>query len=195
MNENAKKRKQPELVRTRLLDAAAKVAIDCGLRSLTLDLVAQRAGVSKGGLIHHFPSREALITAVFNKHLSAFQQSLAEFVARDNEPRGKFTRAFVKATTAQVERSPESSLFGAFALAMGNDPALSRLWYGWLEEELKKYPAEAASLTGRMVRYAADGIWLDVCTNGDVNTAEERQAVVDHLIGLTYTIGGEESGD
>ena len=36
-----------------------------GERSATLDTVAKRAGVSKGGLLYHFPNKEALIAATF----------------------------------------------------------------------------------------------------------------------------------
>jgi len=51
---------QPSL----LLAAANKVVVDRGVDALTLDAVACQAGVSKGGLLHHFPSKEALITAM-----------------------------------------------------------------------------------------------------------------------------------
>jgi len=35
-----------------------------GARHLTLDAVAREAGVSKGGLLYHFPSKEALLSAM-----------------------------------------------------------------------------------------------------------------------------------
>lgn len=50
--------------RTRLLDAAEAIVADRGVGALTLEAVAAEAGVSKGGLLHHYPSKEALLTAI-----------------------------------------------------------------------------------------------------------------------------------
>jgi hypothetical protein len=61
MNKNLGKKKQPQMVRLRILEAAAKVTVKRGLGGLTLELVAKEAGVSKGGLIHHYSSKSALI--------------------------------------------------------------------------------------------------------------------------------------
>jgi len=47
----------------RLLDAFEELLIDGGERSATLGAVAAAAGVSKGGLLYHFASKDALIEA------------------------------------------------------------------------------------------------------------------------------------
>jgi AcrR family transcriptional regulator len=47
--------------RTRLLDAARQILVEQGSGQLTLDAVAELAGVSKGGLLYHFPSKAALV--------------------------------------------------------------------------------------------------------------------------------------
>ncbi|MDH6236393.1 TetR/AcrR family transcriptional regulator [Cryobacterium sp. CG_9.6] len=49
--------------RNRLLDAFEELLIDGGERSATLGAVAAAAGVSKGGLLYHFASKEALVEA------------------------------------------------------------------------------------------------------------------------------------
>lgn len=47
--------------RARLLDAAKQILVERGAGQLTLDAVAGLAGVSKGGLLYHFPSKSALV--------------------------------------------------------------------------------------------------------------------------------------
>ncbi|MDR2697343.1 MAG: TetR/AcrR family transcriptional regulator [Holophagales bacterium] len=185
MSERYKKKKQPEDVRRQLLDSAAQVTIERGLGNLTLDLVAQKAGVSKGGLIHHFPSRQALVTSLFHSLLEIFQKHIESFIEQDSDRRGRFTRAYVK-TTALPQS--ESKLLGAFALAMSNDEELARLWFDWLKSQIEKHGENTLSLVGRMVRYAADGIWLENCTGGNLNTLQERQDIVEYLINLTYSL-------
>lgn len=53
--------------RTRVLDAAEAIAIRDGARRLTLDAAAQEAGVSKGGVLYHFPSKQALLDAMLTR--------------------------------------------------------------------------------------------------------------------------------
>lgn len=43
------RKKHPEAVRQQLLDVAAKLSLEKGPASVTLDAVSQAAGVSKGG--------------------------------------------------------------------------------------------------------------------------------------------------
>ncbi len=47
--------------RGRLLDAFEELLIEGGERSATLDAVAAAAAVSKGGLLYHFASKDALV--------------------------------------------------------------------------------------------------------------------------------------
>jgi len=170
------------------MEAAAQVAIEGGLARLTLDLVAKKAGVSKGGLIHHYPSRQALIDSLFHTLLGLFQKNLDDFIQNDPESRGRFTRAYVKATVLPGGSPAEGKLLGAFALAMSNDPRLAGLWHGWLGAQMEKHGENTSSAEGRMVRYAADGLWLEACTGGHIYNADERRATVEHLISLTYSL-------
>lgn len=47
--------------RARLLSAADQIAAESGAAGVSLDAVAARAGVSKGGLLYHFPTKVALL--------------------------------------------------------------------------------------------------------------------------------------
>lgn len=47
--------------RERILDAFVDQLVEEGLASVTLERVAQRAGVSKGGLLYHFGNKPALV--------------------------------------------------------------------------------------------------------------------------------------
>jgi AcrR family transcriptional regulator len=49
--------------RQKLLDAAVECLVELGWAGSTMTVVAERAGVSRGAAQHHFPTREALVTA------------------------------------------------------------------------------------------------------------------------------------
>lgn len=100
-----KRKKQPELVRRALLDEAAKLAIKEGLGSVTVQAVANAAGVTKGGFIHHFPSKQALIDTLFQELLDSIDADLDKFMADDPEPTGRLRAPIWKQCSRQVGRA------------------------------------------------------------------------------------------
>jgi AcrR family transcriptional regulator len=60
-------------VRGLVLAAAVALIESDGVATLTLEAVAGKAGVSKGGLLHYFRSKEALLTAVIQHHVEAHE--------------------------------------------------------------------------------------------------------------------------
>jgi AcrR family transcriptional regulator len=57
--------------RARLLEAAARVYARRGFDGATLDEVAAEAGLTKGAVYDHFGSKEKLLLALLDEHLSA----------------------------------------------------------------------------------------------------------------------------
>ncbi|MBE0507421.1 MAG: TetR/AcrR family transcriptional regulator [Marinospirillum sp.] len=55
--------------REHILDAAQKVAIEKGAAKVSLDSVAKEAGLTKGGVLYNFPSKEALISGMLERLL------------------------------------------------------------------------------------------------------------------------------
>jgi AcrR family transcriptional regulator len=53
--------------RERILDAAADLVAEIGAGRLTLEAVAERAGLSKGGLLYNFPSKQALLRGMVER--------------------------------------------------------------------------------------------------------------------------------
>lgn len=58
---------RPPAAREKVLSAFAAIVAEQGEQSATMDAVAARAGVSKGGLLYHFGSREALVDGLVER--------------------------------------------------------------------------------------------------------------------------------
>jgi AcrR family transcriptional regulator len=85
---------QPD-ARTRVLDAAEAIVQARGVTGLTLEAAARDAGVSKGGLLYHFASKEALLTAMLSR-LAAFMESqYRAAVEAQSEGAGRVSRALL----------------------------------------------------------------------------------------------------
>ncbi|MFC7648177.1 TetR/AcrR family transcriptional regulator [Streptosporangium lutulentum] len=59
------------------MDAAEDLLCDQGSQSLTLAAVAERAGCSKGGLLYHFSTKEALIKGMVERLIEEFDDLVA----------------------------------------------------------------------------------------------------------------------
>lgn len=60
-------------VKERILNEANKVIANKGLNCFTLEEVAREAGISKGGLLYHYPSKDKLIKALIEYHMDQFE--------------------------------------------------------------------------------------------------------------------------
>jgi AcrR family transcriptional regulator len=65
-----------------ILDAVDTLLVENRGKSLTIDKVAQRAGVSKGGLIYIYPDRETLIEAALAREIARFRTATERHLPR-----------------------------------------------------------------------------------------------------------------
>lgn len=152
-------------VRPRLLDAAAHRVVTSGLDGLTLEEVAADAGVSKGGLLYHFPTKAALVETLIADVLERFEQAVDDASRSEQRPRA-WTRAYVDATfDAEVSRpalatallaSPDvgAELVAACAARFAS-------WQQRLEQD------GVAPGTAATIRFACDGWWTLTSLTGD----------------------------
>jgi AcrR family transcriptional regulator len=146
--------------RARLLDAATEVLLRDGAQALTLDAVAKQAQVSKGGLLYHFPSKQALVAGMVDRLVGHFDTALAE--AGDGP--GAATRVYLAATVdpqpttagAAADRAT-AALFAAAVVDPDSLAPLRQVYRTW-QRRLENDGIDPAVATA--VRLAVDGWWL-----------------------------------
>jgi TetR/AcrR family transcriptional regulator, transcriptional repressor for nem operon len=67
MPKQMKRRRQPDVTRDKLLQAAFEEIYRQGFQGASLDVILAKAGVTKGALYHHFPDKAALGYAVVDE--------------------------------------------------------------------------------------------------------------------------------
>lgn len=149
--------------RTQLLDAAEAVVAEEGVRALTLDAVAARSGISKGGLLYHFRSKEDLAAAMIERSIAWFDRALAEAGADDTDAKGRHTRAYVKASLGltPLTGSGFDNLCAAITTALLSFP--ERL--GPVQDQGARTQADVERdgldpVLATIIRLAIDGLWL-----------------------------------
>ena len=153
----------PRGTRERILVAAEERLLAKGPGGLVLDAVAESAGVSKGGLLYHFSSKEALVAGLCKRMLEGFDEHLGDSRESDEDSPGAMTRAYLASTvTAEGKPADNSAQLMAGILAtLGRDSShmdsvrshFSK-WHARLEED------GLDDTTATLVRLAADGLWL-----------------------------------
>ena len=160
--------------RDALLDAAEALLCEHGTQALTLAAVAARAGVSKGGLLYHFPTKEALIRGLVERLIEEFDALIDGH--QDGGP-GSYTRAFVEANLAVVMDRDPSRLLRRWATvsAAASDPALlaqvREAMHRWHDRPAADDPDPVAA---RIARLAAEGLW-EVAEPHDPGLYDEAQ--------------------
>ena len=180
--------KKPEQVRRALLDQAAAIAMDHGVGGVTVQAVAAAAGVTKGGLFHHFGSKQALIEGLFADLLARVDAEIDAAVEADPKPRGSFTRAYVNAVFTG-KAFGFATPWAALSMVVVTDPSLRRLWNDWIKARLKRHCTTDEAPDLQIVRLAADGAWLSYVTTGQTRMSAELRDVHARLLAQTYRRG------
>lgn len=172
--------KDSSQTKSKLLKAAAQVVKEKGASCLTLDAVAKQAGVSKGGLLYHYPTKSALLAGMVAYLNDRFEQAIENQVAQDNVT---WLEAYV-AMSFDAQHSQIAESAGMLA-AVANDLTLLKP----LSEQYKvlQQQVEATGFDPNLatiVRLAADGLWFTELFGISPLTDERRSQVLARLITL-----------
>ncbi|MGQ3671850.1 TetR/AcrR family transcriptional regulator [Xanthobacter sp. TB0136] len=178
------RKKRPLVVRSQLICVAARLSVEKGLHALTLDAVAREAGVSKGGLLHHFPTKQALLEALHDELLGRFERQFNALLEADPEPRGRFTRAYLHANLCKAEDDGVECWNSLVMLMMGEKWSRPR-WSEWLNQRLAELPPHERSVEMEIVRLAADGLFFSDLACPGVAVHPNRERVLEVLEEMT----------
>ncbi|GAB4214192.1 MAG: TetR/AcrR family transcriptional regulator [Roseiflexaceae bacterium] len=169
--------------REEILRAAEQLVAREGVKRLTIESVATEAGLSRGGVLYHFPSKEALIQGMVARLVDLFQQGLDAVVAADPEPRGRFTRAYARVTLLPSEEV--ALMAGGLLAGLAYDPRLLAPLHERLLEWQRRSEAELDPTDAAIVRLTAHALWTNGLLLPNQLDPELRKAIVERLEGLT----------
>jgi AcrR family transcriptional regulator len=117
---------QAAATRRDLLDAAVVVFGERGFAAATLDQIADRAGVTRGALYHHFEDKADVYDAVLREKADRTMRPLTAELAGDGPPLQRLDR-FLRSYCSALERDATFRAVLELLLFAGNDaPGRSR---------------------------------------------------------------------
>ena len=111
--------------RARILDEAVKVIASSGYAAATNAAVAEAAGITRGAMLYHFPTREDLLEGVIG-YLQAERAELFRRAAEDLPPGADVTEHAIDSYW-DLLRHPAFTAFMELEMAARTDPVVAAL--------------------------------------------------------------------
>jgi AcrR family transcriptional regulator len=170
--------------RDRILEAAERLVVESGAARLTLDAVAQAAGVSKGGLLYHFPAKDSLLTALANRYAEGMEQCIE--AAKTQLVETGQSRDLKAAVLGMLSADPRPRALTAVLLATAaNEPALLEV----IRQCVAQYTQELESTCSNFARaaivtLAVDGLKMREALRISSFTDAQREQIVQELLSM-----------
>jgi AcrR family transcriptional regulator len=168
-----------------VLDAFERILVEDGARGATLDATARAAGVSKGGLLYHYASKDALENALIERLRALVQADIATIESAEEGAVAYYVRSSVMA-----DDDLDRAIIATSRLAQNGHPAASaalrEMRESW-EAVLRPHTRDAAALD--LVMLVSDGLYFNNALGGDTPlTLVPEGAALDALVALVVRV-------
>jgi AcrR family transcriptional regulator len=170
--------------KNRILDAANKVIEKKGLNCFTLDEVAKEADISKGGLLHHYPSKDKLIKGLIENYIDLLQSRISERekILSEASP-CNWLLSFIYEQFNQCKLDT-NTMYGLLAAAASNhdllNPVLEKR-----KERFDKINECKDPIMALVISFACDGIAFSNLLGLEVLPEDAKAKLMDRLITLS----------
>ncbi|PWK68132.1 TetR/AcrR family transcriptional regulator [Aminobacter sp. AP02] len=168
--------------REKILAAAAELADIIGPGNLSLDAVAQRAGVSKGGLLYNFPTKAKLMQALVQNYLKSFEDALAAKAAnKTSDVPDNSLAAFIELSVEECAQNQPSAA-GVLA-ALAEDPDFLNPVRDFKRSLLDRLKAETPDQSKLIVAFLViEGLRSMKLFDMDILHEDERDMALSYLL-------------
>ncbi|MEM4990123.1 TetR/AcrR family transcriptional regulator [Collimonas sp. H4R21] len=171
-----------ERSRNAIIQAALAIIARDGPRRLTLDAIARESGISKGGLMHQFRSKEAVLKALLEYQAEYFEKFSQGYMAQASATSPEPLLATQIAVAREAVTTQQSVAFAILG-AISEEPGLLSAFKEIDAKKIASIKAEAADPELAMLRwYAAKGLLLNALFGLCPLSDEERQRMFERLL-------------
>ena len=177
-------------VRNAVLDAAVELIISSGSAQLTLDAVAAKAEVSKGGLLHHFRSKEALLTALIERVTQSYDEGITTTLASlrgngrpSSAPPNVLLETYINRIFSGTGKGRRDA--AAVLAVAAHQPKLLAPMRQYIRQRVAEIHAELPApqaFAAMAILMVADGLWLFDALNLAPFEGEQRNSVRDAVV-------------
>jgi AcrR family transcriptional regulator len=160
-------------MRDQIIEVARRLTLERGVVP-SLNVVAAAAGVSKGGLIHHFPTRAALVAGLARRALDEVEAAMSAAVVR-----GDVAQTWLRLSAPSAD---ERALLQGLAVGFRLDDPTSTTLLADARGALSRWEETIAAEVGDPVRARVIRLVGDALVANAVAGVEPEPHAVDELI-------------
>jgi AcrR family transcriptional regulator len=166
-----------------MLDASEAIVLENGARHMTLDAVAAKAGVSKGGLLYHFPTKEVLLKAMLERLRKQLDEAWKKKAKELKEGPGSKIKAFILSSS---NRDPRKDQIGSALLAaVAHDPKLLEPARADFRKRLEEFmQSDLGFNRAAVIFFAIHGLVFSELLSFSPLSNKERHEFVEELLRL-----------
>lgn len=159
-----------------ILDAAVEVIESAGITAVTFDSIAAASGITRGGIIYHFRSREDLVGAIHEHLAQRWAQQLQDACGKpvDQATLTERAVAYIRVAATSATRAELQMLLESRNTE--HQSTWSRVMDQWVPRHNALDGMNDPS-TRMIALLAADGLWVnDAIGSGHVSTSSRSRA-------------------
>ncbi len=163
---------QPATRRDELLELAAAMFAERGLRATTVRDIADSAGILSGSLYHHFSSKEEMVDEVLRTFLTWLFDRYQHIVDTEPNPLARLKGLFVASFDAIEHRHAEVVIYQDEAKRLSSQPRFSyveelnqrhrAMWVDVLNEGIAQGYFQSGMDVDLVYRFIRDTTWVSV---------------------------------
>ncbi len=149
--------------RTAIIEAAHRVAERVGGADFSYESTASEAGLTKAGVLYHFPSREDLVLAVVDYVARSWESAMTEALGRplaEATPAQRI-RAYVEVAAGDEVSRADVAVYADALCRPEHVGPWNEVFSRWFDLEQCSPEQRARLMTAR---FAADGLWVAKAT-------------------------------
>lgn len=144
-----------------LLQHAATIIQEEGMQKLTMDYLAKKANITKGGVLYHFNNKDTLIQKMNEMAIADFEQSIEHHISKLSG-NYVFTRAYVLTTLDYLRQSSNAQLT-AVLISSQEDKNSLRLWQKVVQQWSARFAQDQGDPDEILkLRLMSDGLWFTI---------------------------------
>ena len=163
---------QPATRRDELLELAAAMFAERGLRATTVRDIADSAGILSGSLYHHFSSKEEMVDEVLRTFLTWLFDRYQHIVDTEPNPLARLKGLFMASFDAIEHRHAEVVIYQDEAKRLSSQPRFSyveelnqrhrAMWVDVLNEGIAQGYFQSGMDVDLVYRFIRDTTWVSV---------------------------------
>lgn len=174
-----------------ILDAAERVVTRLGAAGLSIDTVAQEAGVSKSSVLYDHKSKSALLEAMIDRRIRMDQQWIQAAVAENGHT--PHPELFGRLQVAQAGLGEtEKAIALAIGAAMSSEDGVKQQMREWTASDLAAMQQGARPQAALMAYLALTGFYCTELFNLHAWDDIERAGIIDGIRQIYQSYPGQE---